>query len=312
MSSIRDPRLAACAGLALGQLFWAGNNIVARAMVGEIPPIAMQFWRWVIALLILVPLSRNYLRRDWPVLRGSLPRIFVLAITSITTYNTLLYIAAQTTTAINLTLVGQTLPVVTVALAWPMLRHVPTAREIGAMVLGFAGLVVIMTHASLETLLALTLNEGDSLMLLATVSWAVYSILLKRYALAVHPLSLLTVMVILSVPLISPFYLIEVSDVGGFTLDATSVSVFLYLGVFPSIFSMLLWNYGVAATGPYTAAMFGYFHPLFTVLLALPLLGERLYGFHFAGGALVLTGVYLAVRSGERPRASVAAPDAPL
>jgi len=224
----------------------------------------------------------------------------VLAVSGVAIFNTMLYIAAQTTTATNITLLHQLLPAATVLLAWPILLHRPTKRQIYAMTISFAGVVIIVSRGTLAILLGLKFNIGDVLMIAGTMAWALYSVLLNRYRLGLHPLSLVTVLSVIALPLIFPFYLLEHHDIGGFDVNAQTLTIIFYTAIMASIVALLLWNHGVAVVGPHVAAMFGYFHPLFTILLAVLFLDERLQLFHYLGGALVLSGVYLAIMEPAR------------
>lgn len=285
----------ALAGLALGQLVWAGNNILARSSVGEIPPIALSFWRWAIACAVLLPFGLPYVRREWPLLRRHAGALLALSATAVATFNTLMYLAAHTTTAINITLINQSLPIATLPIAWLVLRHRPVRRQLAGITLGLCGTLLIVTHASWEVLRHARAAPGDLLMVMAVLSWAVYSVLLKRFALAVHPVTLITATITLAIPMLLPLYLWEFAQQGGFALTPGNVGTVLYVAIGPSILSFLLWNHGVAVLGPNDAALSNYLHPLFVITLAIPLLGEGLHAYHYAGGLLVMGGVYLAL-----------------
>lgn len=285
----------AYAGLVLGQLMWAGNTVIVRAAAGEVPPIALSFWRWLITIVILAPITVRYMRADWPLIRRNLGRLMVLAFSGVATYNTVLYIALQISTAINVTLLHQLLPVATVLLAWPILQRAPSGRQVCGMSLSFTGVVIIVSKGALAVMLSLSFNRGDLLIVVGTINWALYSVLLNRYRIDIHPLSLILVMSLIALPLLFPFYLLELRDIGPFALTAPNIGVVCYTAIFASILALLVWNHGVAAVGAQTAAMFGYFHPLFTIVLAVAFLGERLQSFHYLGGTLILGGVYFAI-----------------
>lgn len=294
VSPERRRELLACGALTAAVLFWSGNAVVGRGVVGEIPPIALSFWRWVLALALLLPLAWPHLSRSWPGLRQHVVLLTVLGVLSAGLFNTLLYGAAVTTTAVNISLINATMPVVIAFVAWVTGTERLNRRQALGLGIALPGVVVIVSQGSLERLLGLTLAPGDLLMVAAITSWAVYSVLLRRHPLGLHPVVLLTALVALALPFIFVIYLFELAAGVTFTPRAGHLPAFLYVGIFPSILSYLGWNHGVQVIGPGRAGMFMYLMPLLTAALALPILGERLHGYHGAGAALILVGLYLA------------------
>ena len=116
-----QPLWLAYIGLTLTPLFWAGNAVVARSVVDTIPPLSLSFWRWVIALAILMPFGLPAVRRQWPIIVDRWPSMLALAAFSVSAFNTLLYLSAQTTTALNITLVNSTIPIMVALMAWLIL-----------------------------------------------------------------------------------------------------------------------------------------------------------------------------------------------
>lgn len=302
MTPERRQELLAGGALSAAVLFWAGNAVVGRGVVGEIPPIALSFWRWVFALLLLLPLAWPHLRRSLPAIRQHIVLLTVLGILSAGLFNTLLYGAAVTTTAVNISLINATMPVVIAFVAWISATERLTRRQALGLAIALPGVVTIVAQGSLERLLSLTLAPGGLLMLVAITSWALYSVVLRRNPLGLHPVVLLASLVALALPFIFVIYVIELAAGVTFTPKLSHAPAFLYVAIFPSILSYLGWNYGVQMIGPGKSGMFLYLMPLFTAALALPLLGERLYGYHGVGAALILLGLYLATW-GSKPRA---------
>ena len=292
----------AYAGLALTALFWAGNAVVARGVVGEIPPLALSFWRWALALALLLPWGLPRVRRQWSVVRQRWRSLLALATFSVGAFNTLLYLAAQTTTALNITLFNSTIPVVVALLAWALLgERVRPVQALG-IVLALCGMLVIVGRGDWHTFAAFAFQPGDLIMICAVCSWGLFSVLLRRQAVPLDPLAFLTVQVALGLMVIFPFYLLELLVKGGFTLRPALVPPFLYVAVFPGIIAYGCWNYGVHRVGPARAAMFMYLNPLCAAFLAWFFLGERLRAFHLLGGALILAGLYLTTQIPRRSR----------
>jgi drug/metabolite transporter (DMT)-like permease len=283
-------------GLALSALFWAGNAVFARGSAGTIPPLTLSFWRWVIALLLVLPFGLPHLCREWPLgLRHWRP-LLLLAVLSVAAYNTLMYLAAQYTTAINITLVNATAPVVIPLLAHMLLGHRLAGRQWAGVGVALIGMLAIVVGSGADVAATLGINPGDLIMIIAVLTWGLYSVLLRRRPVPLHPLTLLLFLMMFGLPVLLPFYLWELAVHGGTPLTATTVPVFLYVGLFPSVLAYLFWNHGVAAVGPSQAGMFMYLIPVFAALMASIFLGERLYGHHAVGAALILSGLYLSTR----------------
>ena len=166
--------------LTLANLFWAGNWIVGRGMRADVPPIALSFWRWIIALACLLPLAWPYLRRDRAVLAAGWRWLALLGILGTCLYNALTYLGLQQTEAVNGLLLNSFIPVVIVALAWAFQGKRLRPIEALGVVASFAGVISIIARGDPRTLLLLTLNIGDVWILLSVVAWAVYTLLLPH------------------------------------------------------------------------------------------------------------------------------------
>jgi len=87
--------------LALAPLCWAGNQVVGRGVVTEISPIALNFWRWAVAVAILAVITGPVIAKSWPVIRGSWLKLLVLALSGASIFQTMIYWSLQHTTAIK-------------------------------------------------------------------------------------------------------------------------------------------------------------------------------------------------------------------
>jgi drug/metabolite transporter (DMT)-like permease len=294
-------QLLAFAGLLVSCLCWAGNALVARAFYSAIPPLSLSFWRWSLALAILLPFVAVPLWRErHKVIRGGW-RLVLLAALGISGYNSLLYTAAHSTVAINITLVNTCLPLATYLGAGVLLNEWPPRRAWFGMAVAAIGLITLISRGSLANLLALSFNPGDLIMLVAVLVWALYTLLLRRWSprFELPPLALLGALVLLGVPIILPFYLVELSQVGGFDPSPANLAAIGYTAVFASLLAYLTWNHGVKVVGAAKAALTSYLMPVFAALLAYLLLGETLEVFHWLGGALIFGGLLLATRPGR-------------
>ncbi len=289
------PKVSPYLLLALANLFWAGNWIVGRGMRADVPPIALSFWRWIIALACLLPLAWPYLRRDRALLVAGWRSLAVLGILGTCLYNALTYLGLQQTEAINGLLLNSFIPIVIVALAWIFQGKRLRGGEAVGIAASFAGVLTIVARGDPRNLLLLTLNLGDIWILLSVVAWAVYTLLLPKRP-AAHPLAFLFAIAAIGVVATLPIYLWEIAS-GRHINDSVGAWLAIgYAGVFPAFLGFIFWNKGVEQVGASKAGLFIHLLPAFGILLAALFLGERLLSFHFAGIALIFGGIFLTMR----------------
>ncbi len=280
--------------LVLPPLFWAGNALVGRAVGSEIAPIELAFWRWLLALTLLLPFTfrdvlahRRLFLTHWRV-------VVLMGLFSVAAYNTLLYMAVQTTTAINATLVGASMPLMILLLGRVWLGDRIRPGQAAGIVVSVCGVLAVVSRGDPGRLAALVLTPGDGLMLLATLSWALYSTMLKRFALPVAGTTLLAVLIMVGLVALTPFYLWHLSHHAVVTPTPSILGAVAYTAVFASLLAYYFWNRGVAAVGAATAGQYSYMIPLFTAVLAVLLLGEEFRWFHAVGGGLIFGGLAMA------------------
>lgn len=304
MARVSDhPLTLAYIGLVLTPLFWAGNAVVARGVVDSIPPVSLAYWRWVLALLILLPLGLSGIRREWPVIRDQWPRVLILALFSVASFNTLLYVAATSSTAINIALINSTIPIMVALLAFLLLGERTRPLQGLGIAVALGGMLLVIGQGSLGRLASLSFYPGDLVMVAAVSCWGMFSVLLRRLSIPLSSLTLLTVQIALGVALLTPVYLIDLLLVsGGFTVSSTTLPPLFYVAIFPGILAYAFWNHGVLKVGPSRSAMFMYLTPVFASVLAWFFLDERLGWYHLAGGTLILAGLYLTTRNPAVPR----------
>ncbi|MFL6579780.1 MAG: DMT family transporter [Burkholderiales bacterium] len=282
--------------LTLTALFWAGNWVIGRAMRNDIPPIAMGFWRWSIALLILLPLTAPELSRKWNVVRSNWLILASLGILGAIAFNTLIYVGLQYTEATNGVLFNSVSPILIILLSWIVTRQRISALQGCGVLLSLAGVLAIVARGDLGLLAAFHFNHGDVWLIIAMVLWALYTIVLRQRPPELSAVGFLSAMLLLSLPFLLPFYLVELVSRGGFALTPATICALAYYGTVPSIAAYLFWNRGVAQVGANKAGLFAHLMPPFGALLSVIFLGERLYAYHYAGAAMIFAGIYLTTR----------------
>ena len=289
--------------LILTSLFWSGNFVVARAAHAAIPPMALSLGRWLIALLILLPFATRYAWRDRALLRSQWRRITALAAVGVAGFNSLAYAGLQYTSATNAVLTNSFIPILILPLSALFLHERISRRQIVGVLISFIGVMVIFSHGELGRLLALDLNHGDMLLLLAALDWAVYTLLLRGLDPALDRFGLLLVLVVLGIVFIAPWTAWEWLQGRSFAWSAGNLATFLYVGIFPSVLAYLFYNYGVQRVGASRAGSFIHLMPVFGVVLAWIFLGERFDWFHGLGIAGIFGGLLLSSyqRRGSTP-----------
>lgn len=279
--------------LVLTALFWSGNFVVGRALYGSIPPIALAFWRWAAALLIVLPLAYPHLRNQWPLLRNSWKKLVLYGLLGVGCFNTFIYIALQSTTATNALLINSTIPVLIIALSWLFGGTRLTRRQAVGVLVSLSGVITIICRADLQQLLSLRVNSGDLWVLLAVICWAIYTCLLRKRPAGIHPLSFLCAIILVGLISLAPFYAWELSR--GLRMDLTPLTAagLCYVALFASVLAFIMWNHSVAQVGANRAGLFLHLMPVFGTVLSILFLGEPFHLFQAAGIGLIFSGIYL-------------------
>jgi len=271
-------------------LFWAGNSIVARGAHQLVPPLALAFWRWSLALLILLPIAWPHLRRDAAELRKSWRMLIVLGALGIGAFNTLLYTGLQTTSAVNGLLLQSLQPGLILLLGALLFADRIRLPQVLGIVLSIAGALTIISKGDPASLVALEFNGGDLIIGCAVVVWSLYSVLLRKRPL-VHPLSFLAATLGVGVVSVLPFYLAEVASGRLIESRFESALAIGYVCIFPSLIAYLCYNRGVERIGAAAAGLYLNIMPIMGALLAALFLGEAIRPFHFAGVVLIGAGI---------------------
>jgi len=283
--------------LILAVLFWAGNFILGRAFHSDIPPIALAFWRWAVASMLIIGPALKHLRNDREEILRHWPAVLLLSAIGIAAFNTLAYTGLQYTQAINAFLIQSLMPVLIVAISFLVFRERIYALQAVGILISLCGAAAIIAHGDLAAVLKLTFNRGDLFVAAAILCYAGYSALLRTRP-NVHPLSFIAVTFWIGTAILFPLYLWESATVRTMPVEWLSFAVVSYVAVFPSIVSYLCFNRGVELIGANRAGLFIHLMPVFGSLMAMVFLGERFLWYHAVGIVLIAVGIYLATRKG--------------
>jgi drug/metabolite transporter (DMT)-like permease len=280
--------------LVLANLFWAGNWVTGRAVRDLMPPIALNFWRWVPALLLMAPFALPGLVGKGHVIRRELRLILLLGFLGVAVYTTLVYFGLRGTTAVNAALLNSSIPVFMLLASWVMERERASARQIVGVLVSFAGILIIMKRGEVGALLSFELHLGDGFILAAVPAWAVYSVLLKRGPPELGAIPLLFLIGAAGTAMLLPLTVLEALAWRAPEVTPGSVAAIAYLAVFASFGAYACWNRAVAELGANLASFSMHLLPAFGTVLAIVFLGESIHPFHIAGLATILCGVWLA------------------
>jgi drug/metabolite transporter (DMT)-like permease len=288
--------------LTLAILIWGGNFVVGRWANLDVPPIALSFWRHVLATLLVLPFVIGALKRDWPVVRGRLGTIAAMSLVLVAG-NTFVYFSVLYTTVVNAALINAGVPVAAAFFSWLILRDLVNRWQMLGIVVSFVGIAIVVTKADLGLLLRLAFGWGDIFMLAAITCWALYMVLLKRAKLAISPWTLLLVLAAAGAAWLAPAYAAEIAAGKTMRWTALGAASLLYVALFSTVVAWACWNSGVLRIGPNRASAFMCLHPVFGSALGMIFFGEVIRPFHLAGTVLVLIGVVLVSRAYVRAAA---------
>ncbi|MGS7250431.1 DMT family transporter [Pseudomonas anuradhapurensis] len=273
-------------------LIWAGNTVVTKMSAGAIHPAEIGFYRWLLAALLFTPFLLPAVWRNRTAIRPHLAKVAVLGVLGMALYQSLAYFAAGITSATNMGIILSLMPLMALALSIAWLGQRLSYGALLGAVVSFFGVVEVVSAGDPASLLRQGLNGGDLLMLVATLAYALYSFLLKKWQLRLPPMQLLYLQVLVAIVVLLPLFLL--SEKTG--LDSHNIGLVLYACVLASMIAPLLWMQAVHRLGPSRTTLFFNLLPLATAVIAAVALDEQLARYHLLGGLLTLAGVLLAER----------------
>lgn len=278
-------------------LFWSGNFTIARGVIENIPPISLAYWRWTTAVFILAPFAIKSLISDWAIIKRHFIYLSITSILGVSLFNTLIYIAGHSTSAINMSLIAITFPIFIIIISRFIFHESITLNKGLGILLVISGVIILITKGDLLILKNISFVAGDLWMLLAAIAFALYSILIKQKPAGLGTRSFQLSTFIIGLLFLTPFYIWEsvTTDFQIQTIDKNIFYSILYLGIFASLFSYILWGKAVEYLGPTKPAMIYYTLPIFSGLIAYIFLGEKIENLHLLSMLLILIGVLTAI-----------------
>lgn len=282
--------------LILCVLFWAGNFVLGRFIKDDISPFEMAFFRWLFVLFIVSPILIIRFNNIYKIFKQNYLLLLILATLGITAYNTFLYIALTMTTSTNALMINSTVPILILILSFFILKQKIILHQFWGILLSTFGVSFLILKGNFTNILSLSFNQGDLLIILSSVSWAFYSVLIKFKPKKLNNFELFAILVFLGFIILLPIYLYQ-----GYSLQkeievlTSNYLAFIYISVFASCLSYYFWHYGIDHIGASKTGQFIHLMPLFGTTLAYIFLDERLMAYHIIGGVLIALGIYLSL-----------------
>ncbi|GAO44469.1 DMT family transporter [Flavihumibacter petaseus] len=279
----------------IATIIWSGNFIVARAVIKDVPPISLAFFRWLLATIILLPFAFRQLRTEWDVVGNNWKYFLFIAFTGITLFNTFVYVAGHYSPAINLALIGTTSsPIMAIMLSAIFLQEKIPWQRVAGLLLCITGILLLLSRGDLRNLYQLQFGKGDGYVLLGAFAFAIYNVLVRKKPAGIGPLSFLLLIFGLGTILLIPGLVWEINHEPPIHWSASIIGVMVYLGAGTSVIAYLCWNAAISRLGTSRTALFGNLIPLFASLEALWLLQEKFTMLHLVCSVVIIIGLVLA------------------
>ena len=278
--------------LFLATLGWGSNTIASRLAVGEISPMLLIFFRWGFVVVILLSLYWRQMIDEWPIIRPRLKWLLIMGGCGLSLFNAFFYIAAHSTTAVNLGIIQSTMPGMILLGSFMFFGDRINRLQFSGLLLTLLGVGVIVTQGSLEQLMQLTFNHGDLLMIFACSFYAMYTVGLKSRP-KISGMVMLAYFSVAAFLMTIPLMIFESFIYGTVMPGVKGFAIVFYIAMVPSFLSQIFFMRGVDLIGPGSAGLYANLVPIFSAIMAVLLLSEEFALFHLAAMLLVFGGIGL-------------------
>ena len=285
--------------LFLATLGWGSNTIASRLAVGEVSPMLLIFFRWGFVVVILLSLYWRQMIDEWPIIRPRLKWLLIMGGCGLSLFNAFFYIAAHSTTAVNLGIIQSTMPGMILLGSFMFFGDRINRLQFSGLLLTLLGVGVIVTQGSLEQLMQLTFNHGDLLMIFACSFYAIYTVGLKSRP-KISGMVMLAYFSVAAFLMTIPLMIFESFIYGTVMPGVKGFAIVFYIAIVPSFLSQIFFMRGVDLIGPGSAGLYANLVPIFSAIMAVLLLSEEFALFHLAAMLLVFGGIGLFEYQGRR------------
>lgn len=277
-------------------LLWSVNMVIASGVKGHIPPVGLAFWRWTVACIVLAPFAAKRTFESLPILKKHFWYLTLTAVLGITIFNTLIYFAGKTTSAINLSLIAISIPLFIIILSRIIYKEKVSNIKIAGIATIIIGVLVLISKGSLQALLTINFTIGDLLMLLACFFFACYTILVRKKPQQLAPKVFLFSVFSIGTALLLPLYIWENTTYQRVIFDSTTILITLYVGIFASLVSFYLWNEAIRLIGTSKTALIYYLIPIFSGILAYFFLNQAIEITQIISMGIIISGLFITAK----------------
>lgn len=281
--------------LALAASIWGGMYVVVKVVVDVIPPLELVWMRYLVAIfaLFIIGLIK---RQSWKVHKRHFWLIVAIGIVG----NTISIVTQEYGTMLSSAQMGAIItsstPAFMVIFARFILKERLNMKKGISVCLATIGVFLIVGNGNID----MSSQLGGISLLVAALTWALMSVLIKRVPSSYSPLVVTTYSILVALVILTPFVLKGLNEISMAQLSHPTIwSGLLYLGIVSTACAFILWNRGLQLLNASSGGLFFFFQPLVGTFLGWLLLGEKIGGTFWIGSLLILIGVLLVIREKE-------------
>ena len=278
--------------LTLASLFWGFNAIASRLAVDEISPMLLVSGRWLGVMIILSIICKRQLILGFQVFKSNYKWMIVMGLCGFTTFNSIYYISAHHTVAINLGIVQSTTPAFIMIISMFWLKTRINLKQVTGLLITFIGVLIVISNGNLASVLRLNLNNGDLLLIVACIFYAIYAVGLRKRP-EINDILLMTIFSYIAFVGSLPGLMIEITQYSFFFPTFKGIMILLVIIIFPSLLAQILFMKGVKIVGPALSGLYTNLVPIFTSVLAIIVLDEVFHIYHLISLIIIFLGIYI-------------------
>ena len=277
---------------------WGGNIVAAKvASIISLEPIKLSFYRNLVVLIILLPFVFYKIKIIYEIFKQNWKIIIFFSILSVSIFNTFMNIALTTSSVISTSLMPSFAPSMIIIFSLIIYKSKISYLQLFGVIVSFIGFINIIIRGDILNLGSLNFVVGDIWMLGCVSCWALYSSMIRKIPKEIDNLSFLFLIFFIGNIFVLPFFIFESFINQSFVInEQNGFLLVLYCGIGPALISYLLWIKAIKIIGANNSGLFLNLIPIFSSLISIIFLKERLELFHIVGAVLIFTGIYLVIR----------------
>lgn len=280
--------------IAFAVIFWSANFVLGRLVSSEIEPMQLALFRWALVLILLLPYIFMNKNNIFKIIKENLLILLILSFLGVTGFNTILYFGLHDTTATNSLLINSSIPILIIVLNTIFTKEHISKQQILGVILSTLGVVFLVIKGDISNLINFEFNKGDFWVILSSITWASYCILVKYKPSKLKAFEFISIITLLGFIMLLAIYFILGNKLS-FDFSSRVYTSVLYMAIFPSIISYYLWNRGISEIGANKTGQFTHIMPISGSIMAYIFLKESLEMFHLYGIIFIACGIYISL-----------------